>query len=409
VRASGETLKKTLVRALSDSGLKVYDAGLVSTPLLAFAARQADAAVGIMVTASHNPPQYNGFKFFLKGLPAGPSWLDGFYQLLRRESFRKGAGIVEKKDFLPDYRNAMVNRSARSLKSVKLVVDPGNGMTALTAPPILKALHCQVEMINGEMDGSYPGRGADSSRPETLEALGERVRRSKAHLGAAFDGDGDRVSFVDEKGQEVPNELILGLLAKLLLLREPGAKVVYDAKCSDWVEKEVLEAGGIPVLERSGHSYIFARMQEEKALLGGEASGHFFLPGPFPGDALFACLKIVEIIMGGKRPFSSYFTEFPKRISTHDIKLQMEPEAVEDLFLKLRARAEEMGAKVSTVDGVRAVFTEGWGIARRSVTEPVVTVRLEASTGKKLGELAKGWLREFPEIQAKVPAGLVAR
>jgi phosphomannomutase/phosphoglucomutase len=402
IRVSGETLKKTLIRALSDSGLKVYDAGLVSTPLLAFATGQVDAAVGIMITASHNPPNTNGFKFFLKGLPASPAWLEQFYQLLRQGSSRKGAGIIEKKDFLADYRNAMVNRSGRNLKNVKLVIDPGNGMTALTAPPILKALHCVFEVMNPELDGNYPGRGADSSRPETLTALGERVRRSKAHFGAAFDGDGDRVSFVDEKGIEVPNDLILCLLAKHFLKGEKNPKVVYDAKCSDWVEKVVQTAGGTAILEKSGHSYIYARMREEKAILGGEASGHFFLPGPFPGDALFACLKVVEIVLEGKKPFSEFFQEFPKRVSTHDIKIQMEPQTVADLYRRLHARAEEMGAKVSTVDGIRAVFGESWGIARRSVTEPVVGIRMEAPSAKKLEELSKNWLREFPEIQKMV-------
>lgn len=345
IRNSGESLSKSLIHGLRNTGLKVVIAGMVSTPLLAFATRFSGASVGIMITASHNPPEYNGFKFFPLGLPASTVWMERLYITLKNEIFRKGAGVVEKKDFYPDYRNALVNTVAQNFHEIKIVVDTGNGAAALTAPMVLEALHCDLDVTNAEPNGRFPGRGADSSHPKVLEALSERVRKTKARMGAAFDGDGDRVSFVDEKGREVPNDVILCLFARDWLKNHKKAKVVYDGKCSPWVEKTIQEAGGMPLLERSGHSFIFSRLQMEKAALGGEASGHFFLPGSFPGDALYACLKLLELMKESGQALSELCRAFPTRVSTHDIKFDMTPDMANQLYESLNARAREMGGK----------------------------------------------------------------
>ncbi|HET9869441.1 MAG TPA: hypothetical protein VFR02_02940, partial [bacterium] len=355
-----------------------------------------------MVTASHNPPEHNGFKFFPGGMPAGPEWLDGFYQAVRKGEARKGAGVSEKKDFLPDYRNGLVNQAGSHFKGMRLVVDPGNGASVLTAAPVLQTLKCEIEWLNPKLDGRFPGRGADSADPGGLEALAARVRKTKAQVGLAFDGDGDRLSLVDEKGRVIPNDLLLCLFAQWFLPGVRRPKLVFDGRCSDWVERVALEMGCEPLLERSGHAYIFDRMRREGAVLGGEASGHFFLPGGFPGDALFAGLTVLEILQEGQKPLSQYFERFPDRVTTHDLRVPLEPAAVTEVYAKLKSKAEVLGAKVSTVDGVRAVFQEGWGIARRSVTEQVLSFRLEAPNRRKLEELSGLWLQEFPEIQQLV-------
>ncbi len=402
VRNSGGNLHQALLQGLKRTGLKVVDAGLVSTPLLAFATRFSGSAVGVMVTASHNPPEHNGFKFFLQGMPASIDWMERLYTALRGQRFRKGAGVVEKKDFYPDYRNGLVNTIAQNFQDFKVVVDAGNGASALTAPGVLEALHCAVEIMNAKPDGRFPGRGADSSDPKTLEALGERVRKSRAHLGVAFDGDADRASFVDERGVEAPNDVVLSLFAGNLLKRHPNAKVVFDAKCSDCVEMTVRKEGGTPVLERPGHSFIFSRIQMEKALLGGEASGHFFLPGAFPGDALYACLRLLELLKDKRQSLGELRQAFPRRVSTHDVKFDLPRGEREPFYDALRARAEEIGGTLSLVDGVRAVFKEGWGIVRSSVTEDHVSFRLEAPTANQLRTLAAEWFRDFPEVRQRV-------
>jgi phosphomannomutase/phosphoglucomutase len=378
---------------------------LVSTPLLAFAARFNQAALGIMITASHNPSEFNGFKFFPNGEPASPDWMRQFYGLLSARSFRKGAGVVEKKDFSADYRYALVNRIAKNFQELKVVLDPGNGMNCLGTVGILESLNCKVFCLNASLDGRFPGRGADSSKPEALEVLGEKVRKSKAALGAAFDGDADRVSFVDEKGRTVPNEMVLCLFAKKFAPKSRRPRVVFDTKCSDWVEK-ILDAEGIvPLLEKAGHSFIYDRMKRDKALLAGEASGHFFLPGGFPGDALFACLSLMTILKEQEQPFSRLIQDFPQRVSTHDIRLPIEEQAADAFLESLRQRAQEMGASVSTVDGVRAVFEGGWGIVRRSVTQSKVAIRLEASTRQRIVELAEQWLKDYPDLRSHVLKG----
>jgi len=402
IRSSGEALNKALLHGLKDTGLKIVDAGVVSSPLLAFASRFSASALGVMITASHNPSEYNGFKFYLQGTPAPLAWMNRFFAILQSQQFRKGAGVVEKKDFFPDYRNALVNTIAQNFQGMRIVVDPGNGAAALTAPEVLEALHCEVEVINGEVDGRYPGRGADSSSPKALEALGDKVRKAKARLGVAFDGDGDRASFVDEKGVEIPNDVTLCLFAAHFMKRHKNPKVVYDGKCSDWVEKKAAAEGWTALLERSGHAFIYGRMQKEKALLGGEASGHFFLPGAFPGDALFACLRLLELLKESRQSLFELARNFPKRVSTHDVKFHLPADETTRLYEGLETRAREMGGKVSTLDGVRAVFAEGWGIVRRSVTEPYVSCRLEAPNSAKLGKLATDWLRDFPEIEQGV-------
>lgn len=402
VRSSGDTLKKAMISGLRHTGLKIVDAGVVSTPLLGFATRFSGASVGVMVTASHNPPEYNGFKFFLKGLPASVEWIQKVYDVLNKENFRKGAGIVEKKNFYPDYRNSVVNSVGQNFQGFHLVIDPGNGMTALTAPKIFESVNCDLTMINGEMDGDFPGRGADSSSPAALEALGDKVRKAKAQMGAAFDGDGDRVSFVDEKGREVPNDVILSLFSIQLLAKYKGGRVIYDGKCSDWVDKTVRAHGGVPLLERSGHTFIFTRMTQERALLAGEASGHFFLPGLFPSDALYVCLKLMELLKESNQTLSQLCQPFPPLVSSHDVKLKLSPEQVSALFESLKSRAKEMGGVVSTLDGVRAVFPDGWGIARMSVTEPVLSCRFEASTAKRMIALVAEWTQDQPEIREMI-------
>ncbi len=398
IRDSTEALKKSLLQGLVDSGLKIVDAGLVSTPLLNFATGFASAAAGIMVTASHNPPEYNGFKFFTYGEPASASWIKQLYQILSKGSFRKGAGITEKKDFLPDYRNRLVRQIAANFHGYKIIVDAGNGMAALTATPVLQTLGLEVEMMNEKMNGDYPGRGADSSDPKALEALGRRVLKAKASLGVAFDGDGDRASFVDEFGKEIPNEIILGLLSEEPLGRQPGQKVVYDGKCSDGLDKWVRSKGGEPVLERSGHTFIYDRLKMEKALMAGEASGHFFLPGPFPGDALFACLVLLKTLKTRGQTLSQALPAFPRRLSTHDVKIPMETDRAQVVFEGLKTRALEMGGEVTGADGVRAVFKESWGIVRLSVTEPVLSCRFEAENRAQLIRLTEEWLQNFPDL-----------
>ncbi len=401
-RHSSGALNRWLIQGLRNTGLKIVDAGFVSSPLLAYAVRFSGASVGIMITGSHTPAQYNGFKVFTQEGPALLDWMDRLYRILKSQNFRKGAGVVEKKTFYADYRNALVNTVAQNFKGLKITVDVGNGTAALTVPMALEALHCEVDVLNGESNGDFPGRGADSSQIKVLNVLGERVRKTKSQLGVAFDADGDRISFVDEKGHEVPNDVVLCLFSTDLLKRQKNGSVVFDGGCSDLVEKTVRDLGGAPLLEKTGHSFIFDRMKKSKSLLGGEASGHFFLPGSFPGDVLYACLRLLELLKGSQKSLSEVCAAFPVRVSTHDVNLAISPEKVPSFYESLKNRALEKGAKVSTLDGVRAVFDDGWGIVHNSGIEPFLSCRFEAPTLGKLTQLIKLWLCDHPEVQEKI-------
>jgi len=399
IRESSPALLSRLSAGLQASGMKVIEAGIVSTPLLAYAVRHAEAAAGVMVTASHNPPAYNGFKFFLEDGTAPIEWVHGLYDVIRCGEFQEGVGTRETRDFLPDYREALVASLSGSFRGFSLVVDIGNGATALTAPSVLEALGCEVTWMNERVDPQFKGRGADSSHLPALAPLGVRVREKGAALGAAFDGDGDRITFVDDQGHPLPNDDALGLIARHYLRRQPGGKIVYDGKSSGHLERVVSEAGGIPLLERTGHVFIHTRMRKEGALLAGEASGHFFLPGMFPGDALFTLLAFIEVLQGLGMPLSKAREAFPPRVSSNDLKVHFEMDRLPALVGKLARRARALGANVSELDGVRAVFPEGWGIVRASVTEPVLSCRFEAQSLAHLREMVASWFQDVPEMR----------
>jgi len=399
IRASSGELHRRLMDGLLNSGMKVIDAGSTSTPLLAFAVRCSGSVAGVMVTASHNPPQYNGFKFFLEDGSAPIEWLQGLYEVLRRSEFRRGAGILEQKDFLPDYRKALVDSTTKSFRGFPIVADLGNGAAALTVPYVLNALGCPVTLLHEKINPEFPDRGADSSHLPALEPLGRKVREVGALLGAAFDGDADRITFVDDQGSPLPNDDALALLARYYLRRHPGRKVVYDAKSAGHLETAISSAGGIPILERTGHVFIHSRMRQEHALLAGEASGHFFLPGLFRGDALFTLLVFIEFLKESGLPLSQIRREFPMRVTSNDLKLRFDMKDLPGLVGRLSQKARSLGAQVSEVDGIRAVFKEGWGIVRPSVTEPVLSCRFEALDTISLRNIVEAWFQDMPSMR----------
>lgn len=399
LRHTGEALRRRLSDGLLASGMKVIDAGKVSTPLLSYAVRCSQSAAGVMVTASHNPPDDNGFKFFLQDGSAPVEWLAGLYAILRKGEFRKGAGISEKRDFLSDYKTALVKSVTKSFRGFPLVLDVGNGATLLTAPAVLEALGGKVVWMHETPDPYFKGRGPDSSHLPALAPLGEKVRETGSALGAAFDGDGDRITFVDDQGVALPNDDALCLLARHYLRRKPGEKVVYDCKSAGHTDAVIAKAGGIPVLERTGHLFVHHRMRLENALLAGEASGHFFLPGIFPGDALFALLAFVEMLKDLPAPLSQVRKEFPPRFSSNDVKISFDLAGLPALVSRLASRAKGMGGRVTDLDGVRAVFPQGWGIVRASVTEPVLSCRFEAVSREALQDMITQWFAEQPGMR----------
>jgi len=399
VRLSTPALKAALIDGLVAAGCRVLDVGTVPTPALSFAAARLKAAGSVMVTASHNPPGDNGFKLTFGGRPPDEPTLVAIEQEMAAGAFSRGHGSVRKVDALSAYQVFLARRFAPGGR-LHVVVDCGNGCAALTAPPVLARLGYQVETLFGEPDGRFPNRPPNPAVAPNLSALRRRVVEAGAALGLAYDGDGDRVAFVDELGRVAESDRVAVLLAQRILARRPG-DVIYDIKCSSALPEGVRRAGGTPVMARSGYAFIKAALLERGAVFGAETSGHFFFPETAGDDALYASCFLLELLESESRSLAQLLEEVPRYPITPDIRLPC-PADEADLILEKLAEAFA-GYPVLRLDGVRIDLGDGWALARRSVTEALVTLRFEARTGPRLAEIQRLVRERVPALAAIWP------
>lgn len=409
VRVSTPSLKARLLEGLRDAGVVAVDCGLLPTPGYYFARRRLGIEVGVMVTASHSPPHLNGFKPILGPLPITPDGLAGLRRRVEASAVAGGPSTAERgpggriervdlrgayADWLVEAGEAMLGPAARRLR---LVVDCGNGSFSEIAPEVLARLGLAFTPLFCEADGSFPSRSPDVSKPGALEALSEAVRRAGADLGVAFDGDGDRVGFVDEAGEVLPADVFIALLARDALQRGGPAPVVLDIKLSRACDEVVLAAGGVPVRERSGHTFMKTRVIREGAILGGEGSGHVFF-GEIAGgdDGVYAALSLAALLGRSGLPLSSLAASVPRYPITRDIRVRYEGDAAA-LVEKLR-RMAAADARLESVDGVKAHYPDGWALARASVTEPAITMRFEGDSVAALRALVERFLGGEPGL-----------
>lgn len=395
VRVSTPALKESLISGLVDAGCEVVDIGMAPTPAFYYALRKLGTESGVTVTASHNPAKYNGFKIAPHGEPMTEDVMDELRRMVEEGGFRPGRrGKVSKAEILGDYKEFILESISglmgsklgerRLKKALKAVVDCGNGCYSTIAPEVLRRAGIAVEELYCWEDGSFPNREPNPAVAANLDALCNKVRQTGADLGIAFDGDGDRVVFVDEKAEVVPSDNAIALFAGFLLKKHPGSKVVFDIKCSSLVSDSVRAAGGVPVMEKSGHAYIKNNLLRGGAVFAGEISGHFFFSMLKGDDGLFAALLMAEMIMSEGRSLGAMVAAQPKYFTTKDFRIPFSGSTAE-LFGRLRASLEADGsASLSYLDGIRAEFPDGWGLIRASVTEPLVTLRFE---GKSMGSL----------------------
>lgn len=390
VRLSTPVLKDIMIKALVQSGCHVIDIGTVATPVFYYALKAAGGTGGVMVTASHNPGPYNGFKLVFGPEPVTEADILEIKQLVEEDAQVTGKGTVINRPILEDYLRDTAALGEPS--TLRVVVDAGNGATAEIAPALFRRLGYDVVELYCTPDGNFPNRSPNPALAENLQGLGEKVKESKAHLGVAFDGDGDRVAFVDENGRAVTNDDIIVLLARYYLEKEPGA-IVYDAKCSMVAPEEILKAGGRPVMARAGHTFSKAAFIREKALFAGEISGHFFFRDLGYDDGMFSGLKICEFV-AHHGSLAKLVDEIPKYILTPDIRITYKGRDKEAI---LDAAAEKLREyQPNRIDGVRIDFADGWGMIRSSVTEPLFTLRFEAKTEKRLREIIELLLSALP-------------
>ncbi len=388
LRPSSERIVTAMVEGLRSSGCDTLDLGLIPTPLLYFGIIHFKQDAGVCITGSHNPPEYNGFKFQLSDRPFFGADIQKLAEKIHPENFSKGSGDYQKADVISPYL-AEFKKQFDYKKKWKIVVDSGHGMAGMIAPKLFKDLGLEVIELYSNLDPTFPDHHPDPSIPENMKDLQTKVRQTGAQLGIAFDGDADRVGVADELGQILASDRLLVLYARQVLKNKKGAAVIGDVKCSPVLYQEIAKAGGRPILWKTGHSLIKAKMKEEKAVLGGELSGHMFFADRWYGfdDAIYAACRTVEILDEENRPFSELTADLPKTFSTSEIRLEVANDQKKFEIVQAVVAELKKDYKVIDIDGARVEFPDGWGLIRASNTQPVLVMRFEANTEKRLAEL----------------------
>ena len=385
-RLSGPSLSAALMRGLTAAGIDVVDVGMVTTPMLYFAANTL-ATSGIQVTGSHNPRDYNGFKMVLAGRAIYGEEIQALARTIESESWAIAgtSGSVSQVDVEPAYRERIVSGIKLS-RPMKIVIDSGNGVAGASAPAIFRALGCEVTELFSEVDGNFPNHHPDPSKPENLQDLIKALQSGDAELGLAFDGDGDRLGIVTKDGQNIYPDRQMMLFARDVLSRVPGGTIVYDVKCSQRLAPEIEAAGGVAMMYKTGHSLIKAKMREVNSPLGGEMSGHIFFKERWYGfdDGTYAGARLLEIV-SRSADAGVVLNSLPTSFSTPEINVpcaEGEPHTAVDALIKAAHFAAP--AKISTIDGVRVDWPDGFGLIRASNTTPVLVLRFEGHTPEAL-------------------------
>jgi phosphomannomutase/phosphoglucomutase len=386
-RLTSPEMAAAFARGANASGCDVLDAGPVPTPMVYFGIRHLAADGGVVITASHNPAEYNGVKSVLGKRTLFGDDIQKIRQMIETDDFESGEGTVESVDLVEPYVD-MVKERVTLDRPVKVIIDAGNGIAGMIAPRLYRELGCEVEEMYCDVDGNFPNHHPDPTVPEAVEELRARVLAGGFDLGLGFDGDGDRVGVIDERGEIVWGDMLTVLLARDVLSRNPGATVIFDVKCSKVLADDIKAHGGVPLMWKTGHSFIKKKIREEKALLAGEMSGHLFFGENFYGhdDAVYAGAKLMEIYARQSGPFSSQLDGLPELFSTPEIRHRSSEEHKFEICDRLR---DELAVEhdVVAIDGVRVEFPDGWGLARASNTGPHIILRFEAQTEARLAEI----------------------
>ena len=394
-RLSSDSYSDALIRGLIKRGLNVVKLGVCPTPLTYYSIFAQNLDGGIMVTGSHNPADYNGFKTCV-----GKDTIHGLQiQELKgiMEKIANGqtppatvqAGETSEFDVIPHYIDHLV-KNARPLKSKKIVIDAGNGTASTVAPPLFKKLGATIIPLFCELDGRFPNHHPDPTVPENLKQLIEKVISEKADFGLAFDGDSDRIGLVDEKGQILFGDELMVLFSRSILKDNPGATIISEVKSSNRLFEDISRHGGVPLMWKTGHSLIKSKMKETGAALAGEMSGHIFFADRYFGydDAIYAALRVYEIASDNSAPLSSLLSDLPKTVSTPEIRVDCEEEKKFELVQETK-KCLAAHYKMIDIDGVRVDFGDSWGLVRASNTQPVLVLRFEAPTSARLSEVRK--------------------
>jgi len=386
VRLSSDRIRDDLLRGLTSTGLDVVDVGVTPTPGLYYALYNLDVGGGIMITGSHNPAEYNGFKTSIGQQSIYGAKIQEVLALIEADDFETGSGRVTEKRVLPEYLGRLTE-GINAERGLTVVVDAGNGVAGPHAPGVLETLGCTVHPLYCNPDGRFPNHHPDPTVEKNLQAMIAKVKETGADLGIAFDGDADRIGVVDEKGNIIWGDRLLAVYARDVLKDGP-TPIIFEVKCSKGLIEDIKAHGGEPVMWRTGHSLIKQKMKETGALLAGEMSGHMFFKHRYFGydDALYAACRIVEIVANEDAPLSEIMATVPSYPSTPEIRVEC-PEDHKFAVVKEITEHFRKDHPVVDVDGARIDFGDGWGLVRASNTTPLLVLRFEADTEDRLREI----------------------
>lgn len=402
-RLSSPSLANGLMDGLASTGVTVLDLGCVATPVVYFASHKTDFTSGISVTGSHNPPDYNGFKIVIDGHTlSGDAITNIFDRIVEKQIIRATTpGVISRRDIVPDYIRHIAD-DIQIDRPLKVVVDCGNGVPGSTAPALLRAIGAEVVELYCDVDGNFPNHHPDPSDPHNLIDLINLVKHEAADIGLAFDGDGDRLGVVTAQGEMIYPDRLLMLFAEDVLNRHPGAAIIYDVKCTGSLQGHILRHGGSPIMWKTGHSLIKAKMKETHAELAGEMSGHFFFAERWFGfdDGMYAAARLLEILATSAEGIQSLFDALPKLVSTPELKIELNEGEQHSFIERFVAKAQFEGARINLIDGLRADWPDGWGLVRASNTTPVLVVRFEAHDEAALNRIQNLFRSELLALNA---------
>ena len=402
-RLSSPILSKSLITGLQSAGCNVVNLGLIPTPLLYFATHVSSHSSGVMLTASHNPSNYNGLKIVFNQNCLADNQIQRIKHRIDSNQLSSGEGTYQDLNIIDAYLEDVSER-INLKRPLRLIIDCGNAVPATVAPNLFKRLGCEVTPLYCDIDGSFPNHHPDPTIPENLAALAKQVVNTGADLGIALDGDGDRLGIVTNKGEFIDADKMLMLLVENILPNYVKAPVVFDVKCSSELAVKISSIGGKPVMHRSGHSFMKQKMRETGAPIGGEYAAHIFFKDRWFGfdDGIYTAARIVEILSSQDKSSSEVFGAFNSTLSTPEIKLEVDEESKFGLIDRLLELAEFPEGKLITLDGLRVEFEDGWGLVRASNTSPALLLRFEASNEERLNEIKKAFKALISRVDNRI-------
>jgi len=398
-RLSSDRFSEQMTKGLIASGCHITDIGVCPTPVLYFSIRHFEQEGGVMITASHNPPEYNGFKVCLGTDSVHGQEIQKIREIIEKEAFTDGTGSRDEADAVTPYEQ-YVKENIQVPNAMRIGVDAGNGTAGVVAVPILKALNCEVHDLYCEMDGNFPNHEADPTVAANLKDLTALVKEKKLDIGIGYDGDGDRLGVIDENGGIIYGDQLMIIFSREILSRKPGATFISEVKCSKTMYDDIEKNGGRAIMWKTGHSLIKEKMKAENAELAGEMSGHMFFADRYFGydDAIYASCRLIEILSRTGRTVSDLLADVPPTYSTPEIRVEC-PDHIKFKVVEKLTEAFRKDYNVIDIDGVRIVFDDGWGLVRASNTQPALVLRFEALSRERLEEIKEMVENRLAEIQ----------